>query len=220
MPPPRYGVMFLVALLGFALPQAASAQLVRGWGIKGGLVGAYQSFSYVSGFGSPAVPRAVRWGYSAGLFVEFLNEGIVSIAIEGAYTQKGRKVTAEEITRAPGEQPYLSTGPEGITPWLGYVSTSLSVKVRTGSRGTRPYLSIGPRFDFLVSRPAEPAPVFNGFRKNDIGINIGLGLEVAPRRHPALSFEVRWSPGFSRVFVNDAVGVKNGTFDFLLAVWL
>jgi hypothetical protein len=220
MLPRQYGVIVLAALAGLALPHAATAQLVRGWGVKGGLVGAYQSFSYVSGFGSPAIPRTVRWGYSAGLFVEFLNEGIVSIAIEGAYTQKGRRVTAEEITRAPGEQPYLSAGPEGITPWLGYVSTSLSVKVRTGSRGTRPYFFVGPRFDFLVSRPAEPAPVFTGFKTHDIGINIGLGLEVAPRRRPALSFEVRWSPGFSRVFSNDAVGIKNATFDFLLAVWL
>lgn len=220
MAPHRSGSVLAIVLLALALPHAASAQVVRGWGITGGLVGAYQSFTYVSGFATPAVPRALRWGFSAGLFVEFLNEGFVSIVLEGSYRQKGRKVTAEEIARAPAEPAYFSAGPEGITPWLGYLSTGIAIKVRASSRGSTPYIFVGPRFDFLILRPTEPAPVFGGFKKNDIGITVGLGMEVTPRRHPALSVEARWSPGFSRVFANDIVSIKNNSVDFLLAVWL
>jgi hypothetical protein len=181
-------------------------------------VAAHQAFYYSSGYTSPGIPRSIRWGAYAGLFVEFLNVPSVSLAFEGAYVQKGRKVSNEEMTRAATELSYLSTGPAGTTPRLQYLSFDLFIKARAGRRGLVPFLGVGPRFDFTLSR-AE-SELFKNYKRTDIGIVLGGGVEIIPRRLPALSFEVRWSPSFSRAFTNDILIVKNQTVDFLCAVWL
>ena len=214
---PRSACVLLAAFLLASPP--ASAQELRGWGIKGGVAAAYQTFQYVSGTTVPAIPRTVNWGLTAGVFAEFLNGGVVNFIVEGAYVQKGRKVTYEEIARSSAESGYLSSGPEGTRVQLGYLTAAISFKVRMRVRGSTPFFYLGPRFDFLVSRSSGTPPVLDHFKKTDIGVNLGIGMEFSSRRHPALSIEMRWSPGFSRVFANDIVGIKNDAAEFLVAVW-
>ncbi len=206
----------LLCIAGF-IPASASAQFLRGWGIKGGVVAAHQAFYYTPGFTSPGIPREPRWGAYAGLFAEFLNLPVVSISLEGAYVQKGRKVTAEEVSRSAAEPTYLSPGPAGLTPRLEYFTLALVIKVRAGRRGLVPYVGIGPRFDFALAR--EKIDLYRNFKRSDIGIVLAGGVEIIPRRHTALSFEARWSPSFSRAFSNDILIVKNQTIDFLCSVW-
>ena len=210
----------LLLILALLVPAFSAAQFIRGWGIKGGAVAAHQAFYYTPGYTSPGIPRDVRWGMYAGVFVEFLNLPTVSIALEGAYVQKGRKVSAEEVSRSPAESGYLSTGPPGLTPRLEYLTFAFIIKARGGNRGLVPYLALGPRFDFKLSRNGDAEEVFRNFKRSDIGIVFGGGLEIIPRRLPALSFEIRWSPSFSRAFSNDILIVKNQTIDLLGAVWL
>ena len=213
------GAALAPLLLLSVLASPASAQELRGWGIKGGLIGGYETFTYVSGTTVPAIPRSLSWGFSAGIFAEFLNGGVVNFVLDGAYIQKGRKVTSEEVARSSGEPGYLSAGAVGTPLRLGYLTFAVSFKVRMRARGSTPYFFLGPRFDFLVARSSGTPPLFDHYRKMDIGVNIGIGMEFASRRHPALSFEGRWSPGFSRAFSNDIVGIKNMTVDVLAAVW-
>jgi hypothetical protein len=213
------GVLLAASLLLSLLPRTASGQDFRGWGIKGGVVGAYQTFAYVSGTTVPVIPRTVTWGLTGGLFAEFLNDGIVNFVLEAGYVQKGRNVTSEEITRSSFESAYLSPGPEGTSLKLGYATVAVSFKVRMHTRGSTPFFCVGPRFDFLVSHSSGASPVFDHFKKSDIGVNIGIGMEFAARRHPAFSLEARWSPGFSRVFSNDILGIKNDAMEFLVGVW-
>lgn len=206
-----------ILLLAGLIPASSSGQFLRGWGIKGGVVAAHQAFYYTPGSTSPGIPRSPRWGVYAGLFAEFLNVPVVSIALEGAYEQKGRKVSAEEVTRSSAEPAYLSPGPAGSTLQLDYFSLALVIKARAGRRGLVPYAGIGPRFDFVLSR--DKVELYRNFKRSDIGIIIAGGFEIIPRRHPALSFEARWSPSFSRAFSNDILIVKNQTIDLLCAVW-
>jgi hypothetical protein len=212
------GALLAAFLLLTFFPRGASGQDLRGWGIKGGVAGAYQTFSYVSGRTVPAIPRTVAWGLAGSIFAEFLNGGLVNFVLEAGYVQKGRKVTSEEIARSSSEA-YLSPGPEGTSLKLGYATVAVSFKVRMSARGSTPFVCVGPRFDFLVSHSSGADPVFDHFKKSDIGVNLGIGMEFAARRHPALSLEARWSPGFSRVFSNDILGIKNDAMELLLAIW-
>lgn len=211
----RIAILLFIAGL---IPASSSAQFLRGWGIKGGVVAARQAFYYTPGFAQPGIPREARWGAYAGLFVEFLNVPVASVALELAYVQKGRKVTVEEVARSAAEPAYLSPGPAGLTPRLEYITLALVVKARAANRGIVPYLAVGPRFDFVLSR--EKVELYRNFRRSDIGIVLGGGLEFIPRRRPAFSLEARWSPSFSATFSNDVLIVKNQTIDLLCAVYL
>ena len=212
----RASILILLLFAG----SASRAQFVRGWGIEGGAVGAYQSFANTPGNSSPAIPEALRWGYSGGLFVEFLNVPYVSMVLDAAYTQKGRSVTSQEVSRSPAEPAYLSSGPVGLKPHIDYLSVAFLMKVRSGREGFVPYGGLGPRFDFILSRHTEGPPVFDPFKKPDIGISLALGVEIVPRRHPLLSVETRWSPTFSKAYTNSILTIRNDTVDLLLALWL
>ncbi|HXX64803.1 MAG TPA: hypothetical protein VEO56_13480 [Bacteroidota bacterium] len=212
----RASVLILL-LFGASLSRA---QFIRGWGIEGGAVGAYQAFIYTPGNSSPAIPAALRWGYTGGLFVEFLNVPHVSMVLDAAYTQKGRTVTSQEVSRSAAEPAYLSSGPVGLKPYIDYLRVAFLMKVRTGREGFVPYAGLGPRFDFILSRHAEGTPVLDPFKKADIGISLALGVEIVPRRLPLFSVEARWSPSFSKAYTNSILTIKNDNVDLLFALWL
>lgn len=213
----RASVLFLFLLFSVEI---SPGQFVRGWGIKGGAVGGYQTFAYTPGNISPAVPIALRWGFTGGMFIEFLNVPNVSMVLEAAYTQKGRTVTNQEIARSSGEPSYLSSGPAGLTPHIDYIQTAFLLKARVGREGFVPYVGLGPRFDFIIARHSGGNPIFDPFKKPDIGISLGLGVEITPRRHPLLSLEARWSPTFSKAYTNPILTIRNDTVDLLLSLWL
>ena len=204
----------------FLLPMASHAQFIRGWGIKGGMMGGFEKFTF-AGPGQPAsFPTVVRWGAQGGLFVEFINVPHFSFDVELAYVQKGRKVTAQEVAAAAAGQSALSSGPVGDTPRLDYVSLGFLMKGRAGGTGVVPFVILGPTADFLVAKRPAGSPLYNGFKKTDVGASVGLGCEIVPWRAPILSIEGRWSPSFSRVYDNGTLHIKNQTFALLLAVWL
>jgi hypothetical protein len=196
------------------------AQMIRGWGIEGGASGGYQLLSITRGTSSPEVPRAIRWGFSAGVFVEFLNMPHLSLVVESAYVQKGRKVTSEEVAESPNQSGALSAGPVGGTPRLDYFHLAMLVKLRAGKSGFVPYAAIGPRIDFLVGKAEDPDRVFDRFKKSDVGVSMAAGIEIVPRRRPLVSIEGRWSPSFSRALTAPTLTIRNQSVDLLLAFWL
>ena len=210
--------VFLLLLL--AASYTCRAQMIRGWGVEGGAVGAYQIFSITRGTSSPEIPRAIRWGFSAGAFVEFLNMPTLSLVLESAYSQEGRKVTAEEVAEAPNQAAGLSPGPAGGTPRLDYVHLAILVKLRAGKIGFVPYAAVGPRFDFLVGKADDPAHVFDNFKKSDVGVTVAAGIEIVPRRQPLVSHEGRWSPSFSRIFSAPTLTIRNQSVGLVLLLWL
>ncbi|HTO94898.1 MAG TPA: outer membrane beta-barrel protein [Bacteroidota bacterium] len=210
----------LLPLLVAVIPSVASAQFVRGWGIDGGVSGAYQLLTITQPGTSPAVPRAARTGFSAGVFVELLNVPNLSFVAEAAYTQKGRKVTAEEIAAASAEPGYLSPGPAGATPRLDYVRLAMMVKVRAWRYGFVPYAALGPRFDFLVGKVDDPSGLFRSVRRTDVGVALAAGIEIVPHRNPIVSLEARWSPAFTRLLSPPTLTIRNQTLEALFALWL
>jgi hypothetical protein len=210
----------VLILLLFAASYPCSAQMIRGWGIEGGAAGGYQLLSITGGTSSQEIPHVIRWGFSAGVFVEFLNMPNLSLVLESAYVQKGRKVTPEEVAQSPDQSGAFSPGPAGGTPRLDYVHVAMLVKLRAGKGGLVPYAGIGPSFDFLAGKGEDPAHVFDHFKKSDVGVIVAAGIEIVPRRQPLVSLEGRWSPSFSRAFSSPTLAIRNQSVDLLLALWL
>jgi hypothetical protein len=214
----RLAVVLFLSLIAFQAD--TRAQMIRGWGIEGGASGGYQLISITSGASTEGVPRAIRWGFTAGAFVEFLNMPTLSLVLESAYAQKGRKVTPEEVAQSTAGTGGISPGPEGGTPRLDYVHISMLVKLRAGKNGFVPYAAIGPRFDFLVGKGEDPSHVLDNFKKSDVGVIVAAGIEIVPRRQPLVSLEGRWSPSFSRAFSAPTLTIRNQSVEILLALWL
>ncbi|HTY58946.1 MAG TPA: porin family protein [Bacteroidota bacterium] len=210
----------VVLILLAAAASACSAQMVRGWGVEGGATGAFQILSVTTPPVSPTLPRVLRWGFSAGAFVEFLNMPTLSLVLESAYAQKGRTVSAAEAAESVHQVPGLSAGPAGAAPRLDYVHIAMLVKLRAGRAGFVPYGAIGPRFAFLVGKADDPAKVFDNVKKSDVGATIAAGIEIVTHRSPILSIEGRWSPSFSRAFSAPSLTIRNQSVDVLLLLWL
>jgi len=210
----------LIPLLLVLVHPICAAQFVRGWGIAGGVAGGYELLTVTQPGVASAVPRAARTGYSAGVFVELLNIPHLSFVVETAYTQKGRKVTAEEAAISGAAPGYLSPGPVGATPRLDYVRLLMMVKWRAWREGFVPYAALGPRFDFLVAKADDPAGLFRLARKTDVGVSVAAGIEIVPRRDPVVSLEGRWSPAFTRILSPPTLTIRNQTLEALLAIWL
>ncbi len=210
-------ILFLILL---ALPSPGSAQMVRGWGIEGGASGGYQLLSITSAAQVPSIPHVIRWGFTAGAFVEFLNMPALSLVLETAYAQRGRTVTAEEVAASQIQTPGLSTGPPGATPRLDYVHAAVLVKLRAGKIGFVPYAVLGPRFDFLVGRAQDPSHLLDNFKRSDVGVALGGGVEIVAHRRPLVSLEGRWCPGFSRAFSAPSLTIRNQSVDLLFLLWL
>jgi hypothetical protein len=154
------------------------------------------------------------------VFVEFLNMPTLSLVLESAYGQKGRKVTSEEIAASAGQSGGFSRGPVGGLPRLDYLRMAMLVKVRGGKYGFVPYAAVGPRFDFLVGRGEDPEGLFDHFKKSDVGVCVAGGIEIVPRRQPIVSLEGRWTPSFSRAFSAPTLTIRNQSVEVLLLLWL
>jgi len=211
--------LFLLSIAA-AIPSLCAAQFIRGWGIDGGISGAYQIITVTQPGVNPPLPMAARMGVTAGAFIEFLNVPHLSFVVEAAYTQKGRKTTAEEAALSSAEPGYLSPGPAGAIPRLDYVRLAMLVKVRAWREGFVPYAALGPRFDFLIGKRDDPAGLFRLARKTDVGVSVAAGIEIVPHHNPILSVEGRWSPSFTRILTPPTLTVRNQTLEALVALWL
>jgi len=210
----------ILILLLASVPSLSRAQMIRGWGIEGGASGGYHLMTVTRPPNSPEMPIVVRWGFTAGAFVELLNMPVLSFVVDAAYAQKGRVVTPEEVAESPYHASGLSTGPAGGRPGLDYIHLSMLMKLRAGKAALVPYLLLGPRFNFLVGTRDDPGHVFDHYRKSDIGVSMAAGFEIVPRREPLLSLEMRWSSSFLRVFDAPGLTIRNQFVDLLLEVWM
>ena len=209
----------LIILLAFA-SSYCRAQMVRGWGIEGGASGGYHLITVTRPPNSPEIPIVVRWGFTAGGFIELLNMPVLSFIVDAAYAQKGRIVTEEEVAESAYHASGLSTGPAGGRPCLEYIHLSMLMKFRAGKATLVPYLAVGPRYSFLIGTRDDPGHVFDHYKKSDTGVSMAAGIEVVPKRDPVASVEMRWSSSFLRAFDAPGLTVRNQFVDLLLEVWI
>ena len=206
---------FFLLILVFFVYSTSHAQLVRGYGLKLGVVAANQSWRYT---GTAELPTDHRWGFTAVGYLELLDIPILSALVEVQYTQKGMSESLPITTESQPE----GTG-EFITkrPRVDYLSIPVLAKVRLSMPVVVPYLVAGPRLDFLLSKKGEGYDaVINKFKTTGFGATLGVGVEVTSLLPISLLAEFRYNPSFDDAFSNSFLTVKNRSLDFLLGVRL
>ena len=202
----------LAAALVLLLAQsAAQAQLTRSYGIKLGLVGANETWSTI-----PATDT--RWGFTAGVYAELPYSKYLSADGEIQYTQKGMKYSIPVTTAS---QPDGSGQYYTLSPRIDYISIPILAKLRLPLPKFTPYLVVGPRFDFLISRSGGPLDAaISQFDKMDYGLTIGAGVELNSIFPFGLLAEFRYNPNSYDSYNNQYLSVRNRSMDFLVGVRL
>ena len=204
-------IILAVVLVLFSF-SGANARLLKGYGLKAGVVVANQDFEYSEGFQADTKDRA---GLDFGVFAEWLDIPFFSILTEVHYIQKGH---ADEFVRTDEfGTPISSTR---IDHRLDYLSVPLLAKASLRTKHVLPYLVVGPRFDFLLDYKSETLDqVYKELKDSDVGATIGLGMES--RTDPVkVLVEFRYSPDFTDAYKTDLLKVKNNSFEILFGVRL
>jgi len=219
-------ILSLAMLAGFA--GAANAQTGIKYGVKGG-------FNLSSYTGGGDIGSSTGWkpGFAAGVLVNFGFTDLLSLQIEGLYSQKGvfisqANYTTPSATLAPyNGQQYRST--------LGYIDVPVLLKFTTGEYGKGLFFDFGPQASFALSdreffRPQgekagspKEVTVYNS-RERLVPVGIGYVGGIGYQITSGLGIEARYTGDFSNVY-KDGFGAgsaplrgdnnfHNGVFQF------
>lgn len=201
-----------IVLLGQA---GAQAQLKRTYGFKIGAVGANESWTGVAGFDWKT---DTRWGFTAAVYAEVPLWKFLSAQGEIQYTQKGMSFSIPVTTAS---QPDGSGQYYTISPRIDYISVPLLAKLLIPLTTVTPYVLVGPRFDFLLSRyPDGLDQVVNNFDKMDYGLTLGAGVELNSLFPFGLLAEFRYNPNAYDSYQSGSQSVSNRSMDFLVGIRL
>ncbi|TXJ26243.1 MAG: PorT family protein, partial [Chitinophagaceae bacterium] len=133
--------------------------------VSGGLVGAanYSRFK-ITDRGSLPLESKWKWGYAAGVFLNFPLGNVVSIEPQALYSVVGSKAELSGI--------------ESLDQQLGYLSVPLFVKFHLGEYVA---LALGPQFDFKLSAKDKLTDVSNKDDFKSTSIAGTGGIEFFPR---------------------------------------
>jgi hypothetical protein len=210
----RSTLVILLCAIIFA-PSESQAQLIKGFGLKAGVVSATQTWSYWT---NSELPTDAHWGFDSGLFVEALDLPLFSLVVELHYVQKGFSTTFTVTTPAYPE----GTGKEmTLQPRVDYLSLPVLAKFCFDAGAFTPYIFGGPRLDILITHTDDGfALVFDKFKKVDAGFSLGAGAEVPIAFGANLLTEFRYSPTVTEAFSNGSLKVKNHSIELLVGVKL
>jgi hypothetical protein len=189
------------------------AQLITAFGLKAGVVSANQNWDYRT---LGEVQWDSRWGMDAGVFVEGLNLSMFSILAEFHYVQKGFS-TSMKITTVTNPE---GTGEERtFRPRVDYLSLPVLAKFSIDAGIITPYLFGGPRFDIPIGTSDDGISYFaNKFKKGELGLSLGAGVNVLLGAGPSLLAELRYSPNVTESFSNNNLRVTNHTLEVLAGI--
>lgn len=190
----------------------AHGQLIRTYGLKGGVAAATQNWSFMGEF---TLDAGTRWGLDAGLFVEFFDHPNLSVLLEARYVQKG---FSEDFDLTSEENPE-SFGTATFTPRVDYVVIPLVAKARIPLSGFSPYLFAGPTLNVLLGyKGAEFEEVYKDLKKTEFGGSFGLGCEIPAWGETTILIEGSYSPSFSDAYANEFLTITNSAFEILIGI--
>ncbi len=204
---------YLLAIVLLTLTDA-NAQVIKGWGLKGGVTKANQHWVFSEIQYQPDWHDEI--GGTVGLFAEFVDHKIFGLGAEVAFTQKGMQ----------DKQPVTTSGPEPTGAFiiqdngLDYLSLSLYGKLQAGEKSILPYVLTGPRLDVLLNKRNAPFydDVYAGLKNTVFGLSVGVGAELRTRLAFAVLAEVRYNRDLSPSLDLDTLTIKNESFDFRLGL--
>ena len=168
--------MFITLLLLVAYRIPVEAQLIRHWGVMGGVT---SSTHVIDRFDHLRDDTRRRTGVHAGVYAEWFNLRYFSAVTQLVYAQKGAGLRSLVNDY---EHP-LGTG-ETVTSHarLDYLSLAVVAKAAWPFTTLSPYIEAGPRLDILLGHHGEDARSFSGwydhFRHTVFGFSFGAGVQT------------------------------------------
>ncbi len=184
--------ILFAALLVMVFAVSASAQTYQKFGIKGGL-NIFKFYGDDVGDVDHLTSYAIGFSYSYGF-----NE-LFALEPELYYSKKGWKI-------------------EELKMQEGYIEIPVLFKVNFPIAGSdwKPKLFAGPYLAFLIGAKLGELDVKDQLNSSDAGLVIGAGVDLeAIAGMQSLSFDFRYSIGFTKVTADDSEAFNNG-FQFLL----
>lgn len=204
-------------LVLFLFVATANAQLIRTFGIHAAFANANVNTDILSDqFKS-------RPGYNLGVAAEWMNYDYFSLNSELNYCQKGfREETMETNDMGEVVQTVEATSK------VDYISIPILAKFRYPDLSVNPFISVGPRFDFLVakkpgtfnfSQTAIESDFVNGYSKFAFGASFAAGIEIPDVLPVIIKTEIRYNIDFTDSLPdNDYMAMNNESFDLWLGI--
>jgi hypothetical protein len=209
-------LLTMTALTLLITASCANSQSLFGFGVKGGLVRAEQTWEYTAWFAENSDKKSI-WGVDLGVYTEIVSISDFSLQVELHYVQKGNTVTVLETALANNPQGFIDLGPRDIKSRFHYLSVPVLIKFSPEVQVVRPFLTVGPSLECLVSRPST-SPTYDKYRSAELAATVSLGAEITFASIHTLSGEVRYVQGLTPSVESDAVTVKTSAVIFLLGV--
>lgn len=206
--------LFLLLLMA-ALAVPAQAQLIRGYGVKGGLTNSDVRSPALDGIGITFETKR-RNGLAAFAFVEWLSGPLFTVVTEAGYVQRGFTTTLE--VRDAQNNP---VGSFRADDRLDYLSFAALAKVRRSNGRLAPYALAGPHLDFFLGGdPDEEGTLASSYATTAFGGTVGVGIEAALQIPAWVFLEIRYSFDVTNSLPDVPRDAYNNAFDVLLGIRL
>lgn len=204
---------FAIALLSSEL----QGQIIRSYGIKGGLVRSGQTWDLSQNASGLLLSNDKVQSIGLGGYIEWMDIPIVSVVTEANYYHKGSNLGFQSTSVIDP----AGIGVRTVSPWLGYLSLPLMVKIRYDMPLGDIYILGGIRYDILIdkNRDAEIL-VMNQWKSTDFGYNIGAGIELPIAFFHNIGIEIRYSTGLQEIYSSSDISIKNSATEMLLVFGL
>jgi len=186
------------------------SQFIKSYGFKVGGTISHQDWSVTL---PGDFTKDDKLGMNVGAFAEFFNMPIFSLITEINYVQKGF------------ESKYLNivNGFVSFPSWklrIDYLNISLLAKSKMGLGIFSPYIFVGPRIDFELSRTSSISNNVNyDFEKSMVGLKLGIGSEIEIFQIKFLT-EFIYDYGFGDLNKRENIEVKSNSIEFRLGMFL
>ena len=198
------------------------AQVIAGYGFKAGVNSSTADIEYLAIFEQMQFEGGRRTGFHAAFFIESFKHQAFSLLAQMEYAQRGF-VEGQALTGPDGPEPL---GTILTTSRLDYISVPLLIKLQSRNTSINPFITFGPRLDFLINRePGKifsdegnyvPTPFADFFKDRAWGGAVSLGLATNKIVALPLLFEVRYNFDFTDNIAAEIYDAKKSALD----IWL
>jgi hypothetical protein len=189
-------------LLLWLLSNISHSQAFYSYGFKTGLASSYLAETETIGY---SYTTGSRFGVIAGVFSEFFKAKGFSVMAEINFEQKG------------GNDLFYSNPSPSL---LNLLSVPILAKLTFQPNKFHPYIALGPRADFLLSK-SNGSTDYKNINPINFGISVSVGFEIDISHKTSLLTEAAFSPDLTTWGYTGGMHdytVRNMSFEFRLGL--
>ena len=190
------------------------SQIISGYGLKLGAAFSNQTWDYNTDVN---MDWQNKFGISPRIFVDLFNYTFIELEGEVGYLQKGFKYKMPVTTmyQPDGTGEYIT-----VNNRLDYLSFAALAKLKYNIGIFSPYLLIGPQLNIMLSKNIDTGweIVFDKFKKNNVGLSLGAGIEIKNIFPISILIEYRYERDFIDNYDSPNINFKNYSHVILLGV--